>query len=126
MDGDARRIDDSYERSVSGAHTDSGMDGLEIVGCSRVEGTVNDGSELVVGVTEDSVRLDIVESVRGCGGRTGSSSGDGSDKDGVEVKEGVCAMKSFGGTGGSSAYDRGSEETKDGLYTLGGSGTFCG
>ena len=64
--GEALKIEESYERSVSAAHKDSGIDGLERLGCSTVEGTVSeDGSLELVGVTEDSVGLDIVDVVRG-------------------------------------------------------------
>jgi hypothetical protein len=102
IEGDARKTEDSYERSVSGAQIDSGIVGLDIVGCSTVDGTVSDGvegdgtgtgssgtggsesdgsvsdgsdidgsdketSSLIVGVTEDSVGLDMVNDVRGVG-----------------------------------------------------------
>ena len=65
---DARSTDESYDRSVSAAHRDSGIEGLEMLGCSTVDGTVSeDGSEELVGVTDDSVGLETVDGVRGSG-----------------------------------------------------------
>lgn len=85
--GEARKIEESYERSVSAAHSDSGIDGLERLGCSTVEGTVSeDGSLELVGVTDDSVGLEIVEGVLGrLGGCSEEARGEGPGKDTEET-----------------------------------------
>ena len=107
MDGVARSTDDSYDLSVSAAQRDSGMVGLDTVGCCKVEGTVRDGSVLVVGVTEDSVGLDIVDTDRGTGICRGTSGGEGVGNVGDFVRETVGVSNPgdaacFGGSGGKS------------------------
>lgn len=94
VDGEARKTEESYDRSVSAAHNDSGMDGLDMVGCSTVEGTVSEDGSLgsgvssldVVGVTEDSVRLETVEIEPSSGRWREDGMGDGAGIEGVESR----------------------------------------
>lgn len=63
IEGDARRSEDSYDWSDSAPHADSGMAGLDgVSGCEIVDGTVGVSWLEGVGVTSDSVGLEMVES----------------------------------------------------------------
>lgn len=106
------------------------MVGLETLGCCKVEGTVRDGSVLVVGVTEDSVGLDIVDTERGAGISRGTCGGEGIGSDGDCVRDilgvaGVGVASLFGGSG-KSRYDRDAVDAREGLYTDGGRGISSG
>ena len=131
--GEARKIEESYERSVSAAQSDSGIEGLEMLGCSTVEGTVKEeGSLELVGVTEDSVGLEIVEGVFGSDGICiDDPGGDGPGKEMLEMSSilpgGIVEGEGIGSEEGVKS-DRRLVDGRDGdaLYVDGGRGMSLG
>ena len=133
--GEARRIDVSQDLSVSAAHTDSDTEGLDILGCSSVDGTVSDeGSPELVGVTDDSVGLEMVVGVGGKGGNCrGDLGGDGPANEMLEISsvlggdivemEGTVGPLGVGGNTRSESR-LGEETERD--SSEGGKGTFSG
>ena len=129
-DGDARKSDDSYDSSVSTPHRDSGIPGLDGVGgCSIVDGTVGVSRSVGVGVIDDSVGVDTVEtegndprgdSVVGIGEGPGIDTSGDSSSDGTGEGDRIGSST---GDGASSDTDNGVTE---GLYTDGGRGMSSG
>lgn len=131
-DGDARRSEDSYDSSVSTPQRDSGTPGLDgVCGCSIVDGTEGVSRSVGVGVIDDSVGVDTVEtdgndprgdSVVGIGDGPGiDTSGDSSSSDSREGEGDGIGSSAGDGTSSVSC-----DGVTEGVYTDGGKGISSG
>lgn len=115
IDGEARSIDDSYDRSVSSPHEDPSKEGLDTDGLCKDEGTVKLIS-LDEGVTEDSVGVETDSS--GVSVRSGSGDGmeEGPGRVSLSVVREIDGVDSIDGVGAGSSDERSISETSLGLY----------
>lgn len=131
-DGDARKSDDSYDRSVSIPHIDSGMPGLDgVSGWSIVDGIEGVSRSVRVGVIDDSVGVDTVETEgKDPSGDSVVGIGDGPGMDMLMEDSSSDSTDREGAGTGSSAGERTNSDScdmvTDGLYTDGGRGMSSG
>lgn len=95
-EGEACNIDDSYERSLSGAQRDSRMDGDGGVGCCKSSKDTVGVNSSTVGVIDDSVGLEIDSGVSLLGRDSMGCIGDGLGKD--SMVDTVVGVKSSVGS----------------------------